>query len=91
MISTISANRKHQIKAKSFIDNAIDKSRKPYSQLMADLDLSCDRWSNEHRKLSYINIFDLTSEQYDRKNYLSALLDYSEKLLRQHKAKANHK
>lgn len=77
----------HRIKAKSFIESAIEKSRKPYDILMLDLSEQLDKWKDQYRHLSYINVFDLTNEQYNQKNYLDALIVYSERLLSKHRIK----
>lgn len=77
----------HRKKAKTFIENIIEKSRKPYKNLMCDLEQQTDKWKDQYRHLSYINVFDLSDEQYERKNYLDALIVYAEMLLSKHKIK----
>lgn len=78
-------SQEHKINAKNFIDNTIEKSRLSYSQLMTHLNNKKEDWESESLKLSRINLFDMTSEEYDRKNYLSALIVYAERLLFKHK------
>ena len=78
-------SQEHEINAKKFIDNTIEKSRLSYSQLMTHLNNKKEDWESESLKLSRINLFDMTSEEYDRKNYLSALIVYAERLLFKHK------
>lgn len=53
----------HRNKAKTFIEDTIEKSRKSYESLMIDLQEQVEKWKDQHRNLSYINIFDLTDEQ----------------------------
>jgi hypothetical protein len=72
-------------KAKEFIENTIEKSRKDYKALMLDLEEQLEKWKDRYRELSYKNVFDLSDEQYERKNYLDALIVYSELLLSKHK------
>lgn len=78
-------SQEHEIKAKQFIDNIIEKSRLSYCQLMIHLNNKKEDWESESFKLSFINLFDMTSEEYSRKNYLYALINYAERLLFKHK------
>jgi hypothetical protein len=71
----------HRSDAKLFIEDVIKKSKKDYRSLMVDLANQVEKWKDNYRELSYINIFELTEAEYDRKNYLDALIYYSEKLL----------
>ncbi len=80
-------SREHQINATKFIDDIINKSKLSYEELMTHLDNKKEDWKSEHLKLSKINLFDMHSEEYDRKNYLHALITYSEKLIFKHKNK----
>lgn len=75
----------HRNRSKSFIDGVIQNATKDYTDLMIDLNNQSENWKKEYSKLSYTNIFELTDEQYDRKNYLNALIDYSNTLLYKHK------
>lgn len=79
---------KHNHKAKNFIDSVFKESKLLHSMLLKMLYDKTEAWSIEYSELSRINIFDLSSEQYNRKNYLSALLSYSEKVLFKNKYKA---
>jgi hypothetical protein len=76
---------KFQIKAETFIDNVIEKSRKSYDVLMMDLESKIEDWSFEYRKLSYINVFELTDEEHERKFYLDYLISYGKRLVIQRK------
>jgi len=73
--------QRHRYNAKTFIADRIKKSEKSYKALMVDLKDKLENWRDERRKLSYINVFDLTDEQYERKNYLEALIIEAEILL----------
>ena len=81
MKQILTKNKQHETKAIGFIDGVIKESNLSYSQLMCHLENKKDYWKNESLALYFINLFDMTSEQYDRKNYLSALILYAEKLL----------
>lgn len=70
---------KHRIKAENFINNVIHKSEKPYENLMNDLKLQCEKWTWEMKELNYVNIFDMSEYEYDRRNYLEALLRCADK------------
>jgi hypothetical protein len=76
---------KFQIKAETFIDNVIEKSRKSYDVLMMHLESKIEDWSFEYRKLSLINVFELTNEEHERKFYLDHLISYGERLVNQRK------
>ncbi len=71
----------HKGKAKEYIFKCMKNSEKSYPELMVDLENQIDVWRDKLRELSYINVFELTDEQYDKKNYLEALIIYSEKLI----------
>lgn len=77
----------HRKKAKTFLEDTIEKSKKSYKSLMIDLEEQVEKWRDQYRNLSYSNIFDLSDEQYERKNYLDALIEQSELLLSKHKRK----
>lgn len=77
--------QQHRKKAKEFIENTIEKSKKSFKDLMTDLEEQLEKWKDKYRELSYINVFDLNDEQYERKNYLDALIVYSELFLSKHK------
>jgi hypothetical protein len=81
----ISKAQQHEIKAKNFIDGVIEKSKLSYNALMVNLKNKKEDWESESFKLSFINLFDMTSEEYNRKNYLNALINYAERLLFKHK------
>ena len=81
----ISKAQKHEIRAKNFIDGVIEKSKLSYNALMVNLKNKKEDWESESFKLSFINLFDMTSEEYNRKNYLNALINYAERLLFKHK------
>lgn len=78
-------SQEHEIKAKQFIDNTIEKSILSYGELMTHLNNKKEDWKSESFKLSFIDLFDMTSGEYNRKNYLSALIFYAERLLFKHK------
>lgn len=84
----ISKAQQHEIKAKDFINSVIEKSKLSYNDLMVNLQNKKEDWESESFKLSFINLFDMTSEEYNRKNYLNALINYAERLLVKHKYKA---
>jgi hypothetical protein len=81
----ISKAQEHEIRAKNFIDGVIEKSKLSYNDLMVNLKNKKEDWESESFKLSFINLFDMTSEEYNRKNYLNALINYAERLLFKHK------
>lgn len=81
----ISKAQQHEIRAKIFIDNVIKKSKLSYNDLMVNLKNKKEDWETESFKLSFINLFDMTSEEYNRKNYLTALINYAERLLYKHR------
>lgn len=83
----ITQAQKHQNRAEIFIDNVIQKSKLSKNELMVHLENKKEDWQRESFELSFINLFDMTTTEYDRKNYLSALIIYAEKLLFNHKYK----
>ncbi len=87
----ISKAQQHEIKAKNFIYGVIEKSKLSYNDLMTHLDNKKEDWKHESFKLSFINLFDISNEEYDRKNYLSALIMYAERLLFNYKYKPTKK
>lgn len=87
----ISKAQQHEKRAKDFIDGVIEKSKLPYNVLMVKLKNKKEDWESESFKLSFINLFDMTSEDYNRKNYLNALINYAERLLWRHKYKPTKK
>lgn len=81
----ISKAQQHEIKAKNSIDGVIEKSKSSYNDLMINLKNKKEDWEIESFKLSLINLFEMTSEEYNRQNYLKALINYAERLLFKHK------
>lgn len=77
----------HDLKARNFIDNVVNKSKLSYDTLMNHLENKLEDWRDQYRILSYINIFDLKDGEYDRKNYLESLMRYADKLILNHKLK----
>ncbi len=77
--------QQHEIKAKNFIYGVIEKSKLSYNDLMINLKNKKEDWESESFKLSLINLFDMTNEEYNRKNYLNALINCAERLLFKHK------
>lgn len=77
----------HNLKAKNFIDNVIDKSKLSYDDLMNHLENKLEDWRDQYNRINYINIFDLKDTEYDRKNYLDSLMRYADVLLFDYKFK----
>ena len=75
------STNKFLLRAKKFIDGVISKSNMDYNKLMFQLHIKAEDWKKEYRILSRKNIFELSTEEYDRKNYLSKLIHYSNELL----------
>jgi hypothetical protein len=91
ILLNMTKSEQHRQKAKTYIDNIIEKSIKSYDILMMDLKEQLEKWKDQYRNLSYTNVFDLTDEQYERKNYLDALIMYSEHLLARRKISDKNK
>lgn len=74
-------HNRYQLSVESFIGDVIRKTDKPYKDLMVDLENKIEDWKNEYEKLSEINVFDLTGDEHDRKEYLSALMSHGKLLV----------
>lgn len=71
----------HNNKAKEFIDGVFRKSTTPYDKLLINLKNKIEGWKGEKFSLTLINLFDMNVDEYNRLNYLSALIDYSKILI----------
>lgn len=71
----------HNLNAKTFIDNQIANSKKPYNELMNLLQDKIEEWDFEKWSLSLINLFEISDEDCNLMNYLTALISYGNRLV----------
>lgn len=80
--------QQHQAKAKAFIDGVFKREHKSRGELVKDLREQIETWRERHRALSRTNLFDLSNQEYDRMNYIDALIDYGTSVVEKHNREA---
>lgn len=73
--------------ATRFIDTVIRGCKKPITKIIADLEEKIVEWEFEKYQLSLVNLFDMSDEDYNKMNYLNALIEYGSRLVRRHKCR----
>lgn len=71
--------------ATRFIDTVIRGCKKPIAKIIADLEEKIVEWEFEKYHLSLVNLFDMSDEDYNKMNYLNALIEYGSRLVRRFK------
>ncbi len=76
----------HEFNAKNFINNVLAKSRLQKDVVINHLEEKIRSWNTEESQINAKNVFDLTDTEFERRNYLVALSDYGNIIVRRYRS-----